>query len=117
MVALLIEAYDRALAALRDGGQPDIVQEIIARRIIEAAPRGERNLDRLCDAGLFGMQRSDQRPNSSRASRMNGHPARRRARRRRIGMFEAATMIGEGQRRRPCCPSPICLAICERAAA
>jgi hypothetical protein len=37
------KAYDMALAALRDIGQPEIVREVLARRIIAAARSGERD--------------------------------------------------------------------------
>ena len=40
-------AYEKACEALHDIGQPDIVKEIIARRIIEVAQTGERDIDRL----------------------------------------------------------------------
>jgi hypothetical protein len=35
------EAFDAACEGLQDGGQPDLVREI-AKRIIEAAKKGER---------------------------------------------------------------------------
>jgi hypothetical protein len=34
------EAFQQAIQALRDTGQPDFVQEVIAKRIIEIARRG-----------------------------------------------------------------------------
>ena len=40
---LLGEAFDAARAALHDRGQPEIVYEIVAKRIIEAAKKGERD--------------------------------------------------------------------------
>ena len=46
------EAFDAARKELHDAGQPEIVYEIIAKRIIEAARKGERDLIRLRDAGL-----------------------------------------------------------------
>jgi hypothetical protein len=46
------EAFDAACAGLQDGGQPDLVREIIAKRIIEAAKKGERDPVRLRNAGL-----------------------------------------------------------------
>ena len=36
------EAYDAARKALHDKGQPPIVEEIIAQRIVEVATTGER---------------------------------------------------------------------------
>jgi hypothetical protein len=52
---LLGEAFDAARAALHDRGQPEIVYEIIAKRIVEAAKKGERDLTRLRDAGLAAL--------------------------------------------------------------
>jgi hypothetical protein len=52
---LLGEAFDAARAALRDKGQPEIVYEIIAKRIIEAAKKGERDPTRLRDVGLAAL--------------------------------------------------------------
>ena len=36
------EAFDAACKGLRDTGQPIVVQEVIAKRIIKAAMKGER---------------------------------------------------------------------------
>jgi hypothetical protein len=52
---LLGEAFDAARAALRDRGQPEIVLEIVAKRIIEVAKKGERDPIRLRDAGLAAL--------------------------------------------------------------
>ena len=52
---LLGEAFDAARASLHDRGQPAIVYEIIAKHIIEAAKKGERDLARLRDAGLAAL--------------------------------------------------------------
>jgi hypothetical protein len=41
-------AYDKARKMLHDKGQPFIVQEIIARNIIEVARTGERDPDKIC---------------------------------------------------------------------
>jgi hypothetical protein len=41
-------AYEAALMQLHDRGQPAIVREVIARRIIELAAIGERRPERLC---------------------------------------------------------------------
>jgi hypothetical protein len=48
-------AFDAACKGLRDRGQPDIVREIIAKRIIEAAKKGERDPIRLCNSGLAAL--------------------------------------------------------------
>jgi hypothetical protein len=43
------EAFDAAFEALDDMGQPKIVREVIAQRIIEAAKGGERDPGRLVE--------------------------------------------------------------------
>ena len=52
---LMGEAFDAARASLHDKGQPEVVYEIIAKRIIEAAKKGERDPTRLRDAGLAAL--------------------------------------------------------------
>jgi hypothetical protein len=42
---------------LNDAGQPDVVQEVMIKRIIAAARRGERDVKRLRDAGLTGVRK------------------------------------------------------------
>ena len=49
------EAFERACRSLRDVGQPDIVKEVIARRIIEVAKTGERDPERLSDHALLAL--------------------------------------------------------------
>ena len=49
------EAFDSACKELHDTGQPSIVYEIIAKRIIDAAKAGERGLVRLRNAGLMAL--------------------------------------------------------------
>jgi hypothetical protein len=56
---LMGETFDSACAALRDKGQPKVVQEILARRIIMAARKGERDPKRLRDAALAAVKRRD----------------------------------------------------------
>ena len=51
-VQIISEAYDRACRALHDRGQPQIVNELIARRIIDMAKAGERDIQRMCDRVL-----------------------------------------------------------------
>jgi hypothetical protein len=50
------EAFDAACKELHDGGQPEIVYEVIAKRIIDAAKSGERSVNRLRDAGLAALR-------------------------------------------------------------
>jgi hypothetical protein len=54
------EAYDAACGELGNGGAPALVKEVIAKRIIEAAKKGERDPQRLCARALdaLGMNRS-----------------------------------------------------------
>jgi hypothetical protein len=53
------EAFDAACKELHDAGQPAIVYEVIAKRIIDAAKSGERDKARLRDAGLAALGLSD----------------------------------------------------------
>jgi hypothetical protein len=48
-------AFDDACKALHDRGQPPIVYEVIAKRIIDAAKNGERDPVRLRNAGLMAL--------------------------------------------------------------
>ena len=52
---LMGEAFDAACKGLRDTGQPAVVREIIAKRIIAAAKKGERDAARLRSAGLAAL--------------------------------------------------------------
>jgi hypothetical protein len=49
------EAFDEARRELHDTGQPSIVYEVVAKRIIEAAKIGERDPVRLRNAGLVAL--------------------------------------------------------------
>ena len=46
-VAIMSSAFDAALASLNDQNQSSTVREIIAKRIIAAAMKGERDPERL----------------------------------------------------------------------
>ena len=50
------EAFDAACKELHDDGQPLVVQEVIALRIIAAAHKGEHNVTRLRDIALAALQ-------------------------------------------------------------
>jgi hypothetical protein len=52
---LMGEAFDAGCKGLGDTGQPALVREIIARRIIKAATKGERDPARLRAAGLAAL--------------------------------------------------------------
>ena len=49
------EAYDRAKKGLHDRGQPVVVQEIIAKRIIDLAGFGERDPQKIADMALASL--------------------------------------------------------------
>ena len=49
------KAYDVACLSLHPKGQPPVVQEILAKKIIEVAQRGERNPDRLAAIALANL--------------------------------------------------------------
>ena len=55
---ILGEAFDNACKELHDKGQPTIVYEVIAKRIIDAARKGERDPVQLRNIGLaaFGFK-------------------------------------------------------------
>jgi hypothetical protein len=60
-VRVMGDAFDRARKLLHDRGQPGVVQEIIAKRIIAIAEGGERDPDKMCKLALaaFGIDRTD----------------------------------------------------------
>jgi hypothetical protein len=49
------EAFDAACKELHDTGQPFVVHEVMAKRIIAAARNGERDVTRLRDAALSAL--------------------------------------------------------------
>lgn len=51
-ISVLCDAYTKACKSLHDSGQPQLVNEIIARRIIALAMQGERDSDKLCDGAI-----------------------------------------------------------------
>jgi hypothetical protein len=53
--AAMAEAYDKACQSMHDWGQPVIIGEIIARRIIQLAAEGERDPDELCERALKSL--------------------------------------------------------------
>jgi hypothetical protein len=55
-LAILGAAFDRATVNLHDTGQPAVVCEIMAGRIIAAAMTGERDPDRLCQIATRGIR-------------------------------------------------------------
>jgi hypothetical protein len=51
----MCQAFDAAAKQLQDTGQPTIVLEVLAHRIVEAAKRGERDPDHLRDIALAAL--------------------------------------------------------------
>jgi hypothetical protein len=49
-------AFDAACGPVGGRGQPGVVQEVIARRIIAAAKQGERDPKRLCENALKALR-------------------------------------------------------------
>ncbi len=54
----MAEAFDAACRELDDAGQPAVVHEVLARRIIDAARKGERDPTRLRDVALAALART-----------------------------------------------------------
>lgn len=52
---LLGQAFDQACAELHDNGQPFVVKEVIAKRIIELASEGERDPVKLSKVALTSL--------------------------------------------------------------
>jgi hypothetical protein len=48
-------AFEKACRSLNDGEQPDLIKEIVAKHIVDAAKDGERDADRLCEQALTAM--------------------------------------------------------------
>jgi len=49
------EAYDRARQSMQDWGQPEIINETVAKRIIEVAQQGESDPDQICELALKSL--------------------------------------------------------------
>ncbi len=56
-IALMSEAFEAACGALHDADKPQVVRELVARRIIAAARFGERDPVRLRAAALADDRR------------------------------------------------------------
>ena len=59
MTQIMGAAYDKARKMLHDRGQPAVVQEVIARRVIDIAQTGERDPDQICQRAMtaLGLER------------------------------------------------------------
>ncbi len=56
--AALAAAFEKAIAWIEHRDQPAMMREIVARRIIALAAKGERDPDRLCAAALATAART-----------------------------------------------------------
>lgn len=66
MTRIMGEAFDSACKELHDSGQPPIVYEVIAKRIIDAVRDGERDVMRLRNVGLAALRIEDDDNQASR---------------------------------------------------
>lgn len=55
LVDVMNKAYAKACRMLHDRGQPAVVQEIIAGRIVEIVKTGERDPNRVCQRVLVDV--------------------------------------------------------------
>jgi hypothetical protein len=51
------DAYDKAMASLSNNGSDLAVRELVAKRIIRSARRGERDPEHLCSSALSGFRK------------------------------------------------------------
>lgn len=58
---VMSEAFDAVCNALHDTGQPEIVHEVIAQRILAATRKGERDPKRLRDSALTAFMMTNLR--------------------------------------------------------
>lgn len=54
-IEVMAEAIERARKSLHDRGQPPLVQQIIAGRIMSAAKTGVRDPEKLCEMALTAL--------------------------------------------------------------
>ena len=55
VLAIMRDAFERACKSLDEQGQPVLVQEVVASRIIRMARTGERDPKTLCEEALKGI--------------------------------------------------------------
>jgi hypothetical protein len=55
ILMVMDDAFRRACRSLHDTGQPDIVQEVLAKRIIYFVEAGERDPRELCEKALRAL--------------------------------------------------------------
>lgn len=54
-LTILAAAYDKAVAGIHDRDQSKVVREVVAKRIIALAMKGERDPERLCQSALAAI--------------------------------------------------------------
>lgn len=54
-LTILAAAYDKAVAGIHDRDQSKVVREVVAKRIIALAMKGERDPERLCQSALAAV--------------------------------------------------------------
>lgn len=55
MTRIIGEAYDMACRELHDRGQPLVVRDIIAKRIIQIAKTGELDPAQICERAILSL--------------------------------------------------------------
>ena len=56
-IRIIGHAFDAACRELHDTGQPAVVHEVMIKRIVAAARKGEHDATRLRDAALTGLKK------------------------------------------------------------
>jgi len=57
LTAAMGDAYDKAIATLSNNHSEWMVRELVAKRIIRLARRGERDPEHLCSSALSGFRK------------------------------------------------------------
>jgi hypothetical protein len=55
LTRLMGDAFERASRSLHDSGQPELIKEVLAKRIIDAVRRGMRDPHQLCMEATKGL--------------------------------------------------------------
>jgi hypothetical protein len=55
VIQIMSDAFERACRSLRDTGQPEMIKEVIAQRIIVAAREGRRDPRELCEEAMKSL--------------------------------------------------------------
>jgi hypothetical protein len=57
LTSAMADAYDKAIALLPDSEAELAVRELVAKRIVRLARRGERDPEHLCSSALSGFRK------------------------------------------------------------